>query len=446
MGKTKLTGRIVYPDSRSYAEARQNLNESIQKFPCIIVFCQNKIDVKNALQWARERNIKFRVRSGRHSYENFSLVNDGLIIDVSEMRGIHYQPETQSALIQAGAELGQVYQQLYENRVTIPAGTVYNVGISGLTLGGGIGMLTRLFGLTCDNLEEVEIIVPSGKCGAKIIYANREEHSDLFWACCGGGGGNFGIVTAFKFRVHSIMNVSIFSITWKWEDFEEAYDAWQHFAPFTDHRLTSQIELSSKKKGTIIASGQMVGTPRELETLIEPLLLTGSPVDMMLNTVPFIEAVQFFDSPSGNRPLPFKRSGSFVYETFPKKAIQEMKHYLEKAPNEQTTIWQQALGGAVKNIAPEETAYFYRNAIMAQEYNTSWQQPDEAHKNRCWVKHVRKALSPYTKGDYVNWPDLQIKNWERAYYGTNFERLRRVKTCYDPTNVFCFRQSIPPNK
>lgn len=202
MKKAKLTGRIVTPNNTAYDSARENLNLSIQKYPCIIVFCQNREDIKNALRWAREKQVPFRVRSGRHSYENFSLVNRGLIIDVSEMKGIHYRQDKQTAMIQAGAELGLVYGQLWEDRVTLPAGTVYNVGLSGLALGGGIGMLTRQFGLTCDSLEEVEIVVPSCKCGAKIIYANRVENSELFWACRGGGEGNFGIVTAFTFRVH----------------------------------------------------------------------------------------------------------------------------------------------------------------------------------------------------------------------------------------------------
>lgn len=179
---------------------------------------------------------------------------------------------------------------------------------------------------------------------------------------------------------------------------------------------------------------------------IEPLLQTGSPTDKQLERVPFIEAVSFFNSSQGNRPLPFKRSGSFVYKPLPTEAIKTMKHYLEKAPNNNTTIWQQALGGAVDNYEPDETAYYHRHAIIAQEYNTSWDRRDEEQENRCWVKHVRKALSPYTKGDYVNWPDRNIKNWEHAYYGKNYERLREVKTHYDPFNVFCFSQSIRPFK
>ena len=189
LGKTKLTGRIVTPGDAEYEQARINNNLSFPKFPKIIVFCQNTKDVQNALKWARENHIPFRVRSGRHSYENFSLVNGGLIIDVSEMDRIKVNREKMIAKIEAGANLGKVYNKLWEYGTTIPAGTESSVGLVGLTLGGGIGMLTRLFGLTCDNLIEIEMVRASGSKGAELIKANKNHNRDLFWACCGGGGG-----------------------------------------------------------------------------------------------------------------------------------------------------------------------------------------------------------------------------------------------------------------
>ncbi len=157
-----------------------NLNLSIPKLPCIIVFCQNNKDVCNALKWARERHIPFRLRSGRHSYENFSLLNRGLIIDVSEMHRITVNTEKLTATIEAGANLGTVYKELWNYGVTIPAGTSASVGIVGLALGGGIGMLSRLFGLTCDQLMEVEMVQACGKFGAKLIRANEQETLTFF--------------------------------------------------------------------------------------------------------------------------------------------------------------------------------------------------------------------------------------------------------------------------
>ncbi|HFJ9447555.1 FAD-binding oxidoreductase [Bacillus cereus group sp. TH243-1LC] len=441
MKQTKLTGRIVVPSDPDYDVARMNLNLSIPKLPCIIVFCQNKNDVCNALKWARERHVPFRLRSGRHSYENFSLLNRGLIIDVSEMHRITVHTDKLTATIEAGANLGTVYKELWNYGVTIPAGTSASVGIVGLALGGGIGMLSRLFGLTCDQLIEVEMVQACGKFGAKIIRASEYENHNLFWACRGGGGGNFGIITSLTFRVHPIKNVSIFSITWEWEDFIAAFQAWQNWAPYVDERLTSSIELFTKQQNKIEAQGEFVGSPSELHSLLSPLLETGTP-SLFIDEVPYIKAVEFFNS--GNIPENFKRSGSYVYKPIPLKGIQIMQYFLSHAPNKDASIWHQSLVGAVKNIPPTETAYFHRKAIIAQEYITSWKCDDEENRNIRWVKDLRESLDPYTLGDYVNWPDIDIKNWQTSYYGPNFQRLRKVKTIYDPCNVFRFQQSIPP--
>ncbi|MGG2055965.1 FAD-binding oxidoreductase [Lysinibacillus pakistanensis] len=446
MKKVKLTGRIITPDDPGYEQARTNNNLNNPKYPSVIVFCQDIKDVINALNWARENNEPFRIRSGRHSYENYSLLNKGLVIDISDMNDIQLNLQEMTVKIEAGANLGSVYRVLGEQGVTIPGGTESSVGVVGLTLGGGIGMLSRPFGLTCDNLIEIEMVGVSGHEGATVIQANRQKNSDLLWASCGGGGGNFGIVTSLTFKLHPINDVAIFSITWGWEDFERAFDAWQKWAPYTDERLTSQIELKSKEIGEIVAQGEFVGSASELKKLLRPLRKTGTPRNIWIKEVPYLKAVEFFDIPSGNQPALRKRSGSFIERPFPHAAIVQMKEFLAKPPNRNTTIWQQSLGGAVGQVAPNRTAYYYRNALMAQEYNTSWKKPKEEEKNIRWVENVRRTLSPYTTGDYVNFPDRYIKDWLTAYYGRNVRRLREVKSKYDPLNVFHFPQSIPPNR
>ncbi|MEG0385510.1 MAG: FAD-binding oxidoreductase [Solibacillus sp.] len=444
MKKVKLTGRIVTPEDPNYDQARTNNNLNIQRFPSKIVFCQKTKDIINALRWVQENNESFRIRSGRHSYENFSLVTKGIVIDVSEMNKIVVDPKAMTAKIEAGANLGDVYQQLWKHGMTIPAGTESSVGVVGLTLGGGIGMLSRPFGLTCDNLIEVEMVTAGRYGGAELIKANKHSNRDLFWACCGGGGGNFGIVTSLTFKLHPIANVSIFSITWGWEDFDVAFDTWQRWAPFTDKRLTSQIELKSKKVGKIIAQGIFVGSPSKLRKLLRPLRHTGSPTNVWIKEVPYMKAVQFFDVPSGNEPALRKRSGSFIERPFPQKAITEMKELLANAPNKDASIWHQSLRGAVGQVPANSTAYYYRDALIAQEYLTTWKDPSEEKQNIRWIEQVRYTLSPYTAGDYVNFPDRFIKDWPTAYYGRNFRRLREVKSTYDPRNVFRFPQSIPP--
>jgi FAD/FMN-containing dehydrogenase len=178
-----------------------------------------------------------------------------------------------------------------EKRNDIPAGTESSVGLVGLVLGGGIGMLSRLFGLTCDNLVEVEMAIVNEQREAELIKANKNHNSDLFWACCGGGGGNFGIVTSLTFEVQPISKVSIFSITWEWEDFEAAFDEWQHWATNTDKRLTSEIELKSKEANQIIAQGEFVGSSFKLKELLQPLIGVGCPKKVVIKEVSYIEAV-----------------------------------------------------------------------------------------------------------------------------------------------------------
>lgn len=441
---TDLTGRIVLPGDPAYDKARENLNLYQGKFPGAIVFCQEERDVLNALTFAREKGLPFRVRSGRHSYQNFSILDKGLVIDVSDLNKVSVNAASKTAKVEAGADLGKVYDSLWKHRLALPAGTEFSVGVAGLTLGGGIGYLSRVFGLTCDNLLAVRIVVPKGEKGADLIEASREHHKDLFWACCGGGGGNFGIVTGFTFRAHPIESVAIFNIEWDFKDLESVYQTWQTWAPFTDNRLTSSLELHAKSKNLILAQGQFLGSKKQLIEMIKPLIQAHKPRKIQVGVLPFNKAYNFFNYPAGNEPSLFKRSGSFIHKPIPEQGIRTMKRFLEHAPSEDAVIWQQALAGAVKKVKPTDTAFYHREALIAQEYNTTWTKEEDAGKNVQWVNALRKHLRPFIDGDYVNWPDLSIRDWPRAYYGENFDRLRKVKTEIDPTNVFQFQQSIPP--
>lgn len=441
--KTKLTGRIVFPGDADYNRARAEYNRRFNKFPRVIVFCQCTKDIINAVKWARERKVPIRIRSGRHSYEGFSAVTGGIIIDVSEMNKIIVDRKRNLAYVQTGAPLAEVYQKLWEKGVTIPAGTAADVGVAGLTLGGGIGLLSRQYGLTLDHLQAVNMVVASGKKGAKLLKATPSQHADLLWASKGGGGGNFGIASSFIFRVRPIQFVSIYSITWKWKDFIKVFDKWQHWAPSVTNRLTSTIEMSSKQVGTIVSTGQLLGTAEELRRLIKPLQSTGSPIKVKVRQVPYIEAVKFFAESDENLLPKFKITGAYAYKNLPIKGIKVLQEFLANAPNRHSTVWCQSLGGAVGRVLPSDTAYFHRGARYIFELSARWRDKSFQTASIRWVNRFREALTPYVIGDYVNFPDLHIRNWPQAYYGTNFARLKQVKKKYDPHNVFCFAQSIP---
>ncbi|ACT04838.1 FAD-binding oxidoreductase [Paenibacillus sp. JDR-2] len=446
---TRLTGRIVFPGNPSYNAARTEYNRRFSKFPRVIVFCRQTRDVINAVKWARERGVRLRVRSGRHSYEGFSSVNGGIIIDVSGMNKVKVDRKNRVAIVQAGNPLARVYEKLWNKRVAIPAGTAPDVGVAGLTSGGGIGLLSRKYGLTCDNLIQVKMVVASGRYGAKTIAANRRKHSDLLWASQGGGGGSFGVATAYTFRVRPISTVSIYSINWKWGDLEKVLPVWQRWAPSVTNRLTSTIEVSAKQVGTIVSTGQLLGGAEELRRLIKPLLRAGTPVKVLVKTVPFIEATKFFAEADLNLEPKFKITGAYGFHPLPSEGIRIIRDFLSKAPNKHSSVWSQSLGGAgsaVSRVSPTATAYPHRKAETIYELSARWRNNGEQERNIQWVKRFRRALRPFVKGDYVNFPDLQIKNWPKAYYGVNFGRLKRVKRKYDPQNVFRFAQSIPVGK
>ncbi|SDS83924.1 FAD/FMN-containing dehydrogenase [Paenibacillaceae bacterium GAS479] len=446
---TRLTGRIVFPDNPSYNAARMEFNRRFSKFPRVIVFCKRTQDVINAVKWARERGVRLRVRSGRHSYEGFSAVNGGIIIDVSEMNKVKVDRKNRVAIVQTGNPLARVYKKLWDRRVALPAGTAPDVGVAGLTLGGGIGLLSRKYGLTCDNLKQVKMVVASGRHGAKTIVANRKKHSDLLWASRGGGGGNFGVATAYTFRVRPISTVSIYSVTWKWRDLEKVLPVWQRWAPSVTNRLTSTIEVAAKQVGTIVSTGQLLGGTEELRRLIRPLLRAGTPVKVMVKTVPFIEATQFFAESDLNLEPKFKITGAYGFQPLPREGVRIIRDFLSKAPNRHASVWSQSLGGAgsaVSRISPTATAYPHRKAEIIYELSARWRDEEEQQRNIQWVKRFRIALRHFVKGDYVNFPDLGIKNWPKAYYGVNFGRLKQVKRKYDPHNVFRFAQSIPVGK
>ncbi|WP_025678193.1 FAD-binding oxidoreductase [Paenibacillus polymyxa] len=446
---TRLTGRIVLPGNPSYNTARMEFNRRFSKFPRVIVFCQRTQDVINAVKWARERGIRLRVRSGRHSYEGFSTVNGGIIIDVSEMNKVKVDRKNREAIVQTGNPLARVYKKLWNKRVAIPAGTAPDVGTAGLTLGGGIGLLSRKYGLTCDNLKQVKMVVASGRYGAKTIVANSKKHSDLLWASRGGGGGNFGVATEYTFRVRPISSVSIYSITWKWSDLEKVLPVWQRWAPSVTNRLTSTIEVAAKQVGTIVSTGQLLGGAEELRRLIRPLLRAGTPVKVMVKTVPFIKATHFFAESDLNLEPKFKITGTYGFQPLPPEGVRIIRDFLAKAPNRHSSVWSQSLGGAgsaVSRVSPTATAYPHRKAEIIYELSARWRNNGEQERNIQWVERFRRALRPFVKGDYVNFPDLQIKNWPKAYYGENFGRLKQVKRKYDPHNVFRFAQSIPVGK
>ncbi|HEU4963752.1 MAG TPA: FAD-dependent oxidoreductase [Bacilli bacterium] len=497
-----LTGNVVYPGNEGYAEDRLIDNKRIDTWPQVIVFCEREEDVENAVRWAVHHKFPIRMRSGRHNYDGLCTADHAVILDVSQMKTITVDQTTETAEIQTGAKLAHVYQELFEHGYTIPGGTCPPVSIAGLTQGGGVGLSHRLMGLTCDSLLEATVVTADGQT---VVATADNEHRDLLWALKGGGGGNFGVVTRYKFKLHPIDKVAIFSITWAWEDMAEVIKFWTKWAPETDNRLTSYIRFHAKSQDptknsdSVVAIGQFVGTSQELMPVLEPLTRIGCPVDVTVKWVDYLDAVKHFagelysideeaweklaqsmglaattpdvlplmkqvqlvqqaadvrphkftvhyrkTEDAGGEPPRYKITSSFGREPFGEPAVETILAYLEGCPSEASFLSIHSLGGEMAK--PREAAFAHRDKKMVLQLQAFWFEEQEDQRNIEWVERFRTAMLSYTEGAFVNFMDTGIADRDVSYYGGGFERLKEVKGKYDPQDVFSFEMSIPVKK
>jgi len=434
-----LTGRIVVPSDPDYGAARTDWDGLFSHYPQAIAFCQETDDVRNALAWARQNDLAFRVRSGRHNLEGWSNLDGGLVIDVSDMKSVEIDADAMTATLGAGLTQGEAVASLGAAGFAVPTGSEGTVGLVGATLGGGFGFLTRAFGLACDNLIGVTIVVPARRDGAKAITVDRRRHRDLLWACRGGGGGNFGIVTSLTYRLHPIGDVAFLFARWpNLDDLTAVFQAWQQTTPASDERLTSVLEIS--QAAISMYSVLIGGSAGELQEMLAPILAFGSPtLSPTVDTWPNVFAS--FQTPRQNANWKFY--SQFVKEPFPVEAIQLVRAYIEDAPSPPSNFFCSSFGGAVARKPRGGSAFVHRDALFYAEPGAGWNGDEITPRAQAWVAEFAQALTPYVDGAYVNVPNAAMLEWERAYYGAHAKRLRRIKRKYDPRNVFRFEQSIP---
>jgi FAD/FMN-containing dehydrogenase len=457
-----LTGRVLYAGDPGWEDARMNYNSRFDLQPRAVVYCQSKEDVANAIRWVRANQVPFRARSGRHNYAGYSLVAGGLIIDVGDMESVSVDREAGTATIGAGIYMLECSEALGEVGVTIPLATGITVGLAGLTLGGGFGITSRKFGLTCDSLLEVELVNANGE----IMTANAVDNPDLFWACKGGGGGNFGIVTSFTFRTHPVNNVAMLMVQWPWTQFDQVVAAWQTWAHDVDPGISAVLQLRSDQ--TIKLYGQYTAADGELPNLTEllaPLLAAAPPPSPpVTQVVPFVMAARLFLAEGTETVDPanpvwavhvhsdhqlFKSTSAVAMTPFDEAAIATLRRFLEAVPPLSAPPSQPSMvqllpgGGAIGEVAPDETAIPYRKAQFIVQYDSFWTAPQDADKTIAWVESFRTTMLPYAQGAYVNYVDDLLPDYLSQYYGANLNRLVQVKGQVDPENLFNFPQSIP---
>ena len=442
-------GRILHADDPDWDAARKVFNDRFDRRPEAIVYCADEDDVAPALAWARARGLPISLRSGGHSFEAFSVVDGGVVLDLSRLHSVRVDAENRLAHLGAGNRIGPIAEELWRHGLTLPLGSCPSVGIAGLTLGGGMGLLSRLWGLTCDNLLKAELVLADGSR----VTTTEVDNPELLWACRGGGGGNFGIATSFVFRLHPIDTVSIFRVVWPWEDLPEVLTAWQQWAPTADDRLGTVLQLKGAKAKEIVALGQYVGPEFELNQHIHQLCAAGRPFELETVELPFIEAYRLFAGArmgdaawaiATGTPC-FKGGSDYALWPLSSDGITQLQEILRAAPSATCQVQLENTGGAVARLTEDASAFPHRaGALYSLQYLAAWQDAREEAEHLAWFRTLRSAVHPFLAGAaYLNYCDAELTSWHEAYYGDNLARLTRIKKRYDPGDVFRFAQSIP---
>jgi FAD/FMN-containing dehydrogenase len=463
--RSKLsTHTLSRPGDRSYPLAHQLFDPRFDFLhPSGIAYCGNATDVSTALTFVKKFKLRFRVRSGGHSYAGWSSLDGGLVIDVSKIN--HFRVGNGTITVGAGLDLIHLYENLAAHGLAIPGGSCPTVGLAGLALGGGIGVLSRQYGLTCDAIESLQIVTADGA----VLNCDGTQHTDLLWASKGGGGGNFGVATSFTLRTHKLSGLVVFFLQWPFARANRVISGWQSWAPHGPSELWSNMHLSSAFGGTPQISvggtwlGSVAGANRAIRSLIARVGAQPSFISVVHKT--FLQAMlyeagcsnltvmQCNTTPSGVLPrVPSFAKSDFFTDRLPASGIQAAINAIELAGGVRgpqgggAAIAFDALGGAVNQVRPQATAFVHRDALWDIQYSTSWTSPGSASgvaHAHAWLRDAYADLHPHANGQaYQNYIDPDLKNWRQAYYGANYPRLSRIKHRYDPHNLFNFPQSI----
>ena len=443
-------GELLRPNGAGYEEARRVWNASISRFPGLIARCAGVADVIAAVRFARENELLLAVRGGGHSFPGQSVCDGGLVIDLSPMKGIRVDPEARTARAQAGVLLGELDRETQAFGLAVPSGIVTHTGLSGLTLGGGIGWLMRKYGLTIDQLLSVDLLTANGE----LVKASAEENPDLFWGVRG-GGGNFGIVTEFEFRLNPVgPTVLAGPIFWPMEDSPEVlrfYREWIAEAPdelmtIVVHRKAPPLpfvppELHGKLVVAVVCC--YAGPLEEGEKVVKPLKAFGSPVLDLCVPKPFLTHQAMFD-PSFPHGWWYYMRSCDVAELADEVIDITVEHSLRiSSPLTAFPIWQR--GGAAGRVGEEETALGGRDAGHTFNITAVTESAEGFAEEREWVRNFWSALEPYHTGAYVNF--LMEEGEERvreAYGARKYDRLKALKRRWDPDNLFRMNQNIRP--
>jgi FAD/FMN-containing dehydrogenase len=444
-----LRGQLVTPDDPTYNDTRQLYNAMIDKRPALIARVADVADVIASVNFAREQDLLLAVRGGGHNGPGLGSCDDGLVIDLSKMKGIRVDPEARVAWVEGGCVWGDVDHATHAFGMAVPSGIISTTGVGGLTLGGGVGYLTRRFGLTIDNLLEVDMVLAEGS----FVTANAEHNEDLFWAVRG-GGGNFGVVTTFKFRLNPVNNVVAGPTFWPLEKLPEVLRWYQDFLETAPPELSGwfgiivvpPVDMFPKELQLQTVCGIIwcySGPPEGADAALAPIRAFGPPILDGMQEMPYPAIQGAFDGlyPKGHQ---WYWKADFFGEITDEIAAKHLKH-ARTMPTMQSTMHLYPISGAAHKVKPNETAWAYRHANFAGVIVGVDPDPSKSELLKTWAREYWEDLHPHSAGGaYVNMMMEEGNDRIRDAYGENYDRLAQIKRKYDPGNLFRVNQNIPP--
>ncbi|MGN9822055.1 FAD-binding oxidoreductase [Streptomyces sp. SD11] len=458
-----LDGPLVRPGDADWAAARQLYNTRFDSLkPTAVAYVAGPDDIRTALAYARAHGVRVSIRNGGHSYAGWSSGNGRLIVDVSKLSRVRASGD--EAVIGAGAKLIDVYRGLAAKGVTIPAGSCPTVGVSGLALGGGHGVVSRAYGLTCDSLTRATLITADGKQ----LTASATENKDLFWALRGAGNGNFGVVTELRFKTHPAPQGVVANMSWPWPRAAAVLAAWQEWGPDQPDEIWSSLHVDNAAGGTptISVSAFSLGTYGELQNAVDRLAdrIGASARSVSLKRRSYEEAMEVYAgcssfssdaqchlpgptpgrSPEGalNRETYAGRS-DFFDRSISAAGIETLLSRMSGVRGGTGSIALTALGGAINRVDPTATAFVHRRSRMLAQYIAAWRPGTSGSASESWLTATHTAMRPHASGAaYQNYTDPTLTNWRKAYYGQAAPHLKSLKSRYDPKNFFTFPQSL----
>jgi FAD/FMN-containing dehydrogenase len=448
--KTRLRGTLLLPGEPGYDEARAIWNAMIDRRPAVIVQCAEADDVPHAIAFARENGLEISIRGAGHNIAGNALCNNGVMIDFSTMKSVRIDSEKRRAYVEPGATLGDFDMAVQSHGLATPVGINSTTGIAGLTLGGGFGWLTRKYGMSVDNLVSVDVVTADGKK----MRASENQNADLFWAIRG-GGGNFGVVTQFEFKLHPVgPEILAGLLVFPFEQAKQVLTQYCEFVESAPEELNVWVVLRQAPplpflpeavhgKEVVVLPVFYAGDVAEGEKLIEPLRSFGDLHGEQIGAQPYLEWQKAFDPLLTPGARNYWKSHNFT--ELSDGALDSMIEFAGKLPSPQCEIFIGLVAGAANRVPADAMAYAHRDAKFVLNVHGRWDEAADDESCIAWARAFFEASAPYASaGAYVNFMTEEEGERVAAAYGSNYDRLVQIKKQYDPENIFHLNQNIKP--